>query len=231
MTTHPTPDCHEAEQLLGVSVLGIAEPAEQEAVMAHVAICPRCAATMAELAALPPLLGRLDVSDAEAGLPEAPPELLRRIVAETRAVEARQRSRTRRMVSGAGLAAASLFVLLWLVWPGQDQSSPTASTPVVATATNPGTGVEGVFELTGVSTGTRVSVELDGVSAGLQCQLVAVSDTGEREVAASWVVRYDGHAEFTGNTSLDQDAIANLLIVTIPDGQTLLDVPGSDLSG
>jgi putative zinc finger protein len=231
MTTRPTPACHAIQELLGVSVLGIAEPAEQEAVMSHVATCASCAATMAELAAMPTWLGRLDASEAAAGLPEPRPELLRRIIAETRAVEARHRNRTRLLVSGAGLAAASLFALVLFMWPGGDHGSSTGdpASPGVATATNAGTGVHGVFELTGASTGTGVKVQLDGVHPGLHCRLVAVSTSGQREVAASWAVRYDGRADFTGHTSLPPDEIASLLVVTT-DGDTLLHVPGSDLS-
>lgn len=84
--TNETYDHDRAQADLGVLVLGALDPAEREAVEAHVAGCPECAATVAELAPLPGLLKRVDTSTLDLGAP--PPELLERALTQARAEDA-----------------------------------------------------------------------------------------------------------------------------------------------
>src|SRR4029079_996509 len=80
----PALDCRRVRVLLGVSVLGVADPEDERSVHEHCASCPDCASTRAELDIVVPLLATVSEADATAGLPEPRPELLRRVIAETR---------------------------------------------------------------------------------------------------------------------------------------------------
>ena len=62
---------------------------------------------------------------------------------------------------------------------------------------------------------------LSGVPAEEHCRLVAVSDTGEREVAGSWVATYTGTAVIKGTTAIGMSHLSRLLIETF-DGRELV---------
>jgi hypothetical protein len=234
MTTQPPLlTCREARQVIGVTVLGLAEPDERAALATHIAGCPDCASALDELEALPDLLATVDHEHAAAGLPDPPPELLRRIISETR-VEARTGSRRRRRRLAAGLAAcgvaAASAVLAVGIWGGSNApSAPTATSPVlVASATDPDSHVHGTFTVEDRNTGSEIHLELAGVRPGERCGLIAKGPNGRQEVAGWWVAEYDGDAAVTGHSSLAAADITDLAVVT-RSGRTLLEVPGSDL--
>ena len=232
MTTEPTaPACREARHLMGLVALGLAEPAERAYVHEHCGGCADCAATLDELIALPDLMATVDLEHAEAGLPEPSPELFRRIVAETRAEldEITARSRRRRVAyAGVGLAAASAAVL-GAVWLQGANSQPTGPDVLVASATNAGSHVHASLTVQRVESGSEIRLNLAGVAPGERCRLIAHGTNGAREVAGWWVASYDGAATVTGHTSIQPDEIAGLRVVT-DSGQTLLTVPGADLT-
>lgn len=232
MTTEPmSPVCRETRQLMGLVVLGLAEPAERDEVRDHCAGCVACATTLTELTPLPDLLGTVDREHAEAGLPEPSPELFRRIVAETQTErdELAQRRRRRRVtIAGAGLAAASAAVLGAVLLGGT--GNPAPGPPVLMASTvDAASHVRGSFAVEGVETGSEIELSLSGVAPGERCRLIARGDDGTQEVAGWWVARYDGHATVTGHVSLAPEEISDLSVVT-QSGDTLLQLPSSQLT-
>jgi hypothetical protein len=218
--------------LLGVSVLGLAEPAEEQTVQAHCRDCTDCAAARAELEVVVPLLATVSADDATAGLPEPRPELLRRVIAETRAEERREVRRVgrRRLTLGlgaAGLAAAAALIVIAVPWQPAPDATPTAQ-EFRATAVDPDTGVRGSFTVTAADTGSELWMNLSHVTPGDQCHLVARSVDGQSEVTASWVVDADGKATLMGHTSWPEADIAALKVVD-QDGRVLVHVSQQQL--
>lgn len=213
--------CPRSEESLGALVLGALDPAERDAVEAHVRGCPACSAVLAELAPLPGLLHRVDLGARDV---VAPPELLDRALAVVRGSGASAslaaRRRRRRMALAALATAAAVVAVLSFVLV---QSRPAS---VVVTATSASTHVSARVVVTPTSAGTELALTLDGVTAGQHCQLVAVSRSGQREVAATWVADYEGQADVTGTTSVTRADLARLEVTTT-DGTTLVgvDVP------
>jgi hypothetical protein len=214
--------CAEAKQALGVLVLGALDPAERDAVEAHVAACPGCAAALAEIAPMAGLLHRVRLEGGPPlpqADPPAPPALVDRALARIRFEE--RRDRRRRWVVVAA-AAACLAVLLGGIVVRVHGSSTAA--PVLASGTSATTSVWARVLMTPTDSGTTLDLTLGGVRPGEHCQIVAVSHTGVTDVAASWVAAYDGEAEITGATWLTLNDIQSLR-VTSPDRGTLLEVP------
>ena len=59
-------------------------------------------------------------------------------------------------------------------------------------ATDPGTGVAGTVGLVAKAWGTEVTLDLSKVRGPVECELVAVSKTGERRVVMGWLVPAPG---------------------------------------
>jgi hypothetical protein len=232
-TEVPTLDCRRVRVLLGVSVLGLTQPAEEQTVQEHCAVCADCATARAELEVVVPLLATVTADDAMAGLPEPRPELLRRVVAETRAEERREARAVlrRRLVLGlgaAGLAAAAALVVSAAPWQSEP-APPPAAQKLVATAVDPDTGAQGSFTVTPADTGSQLWMDLSHVTPGDECHLVARSVDGQREVTASWIVGPDGTATLMGHTSWPGQDIAMLSVVD-EEGRVLLRVSQEQLS-
>src|SRR5262245_3186950 len=190
MSADRTLSCREARQLIGVDVLGLAAPLEGRALRQHTAGCDDCARAWDDVRALPDLMSTVDLEHAARGLPEPRPELLERILADSRVVAASERRRRRRRVlvaAIAGAAAAAAIVIPFAVGVSDKSGSDSAASPVlVASATDPATRTHGQFTVRGLDTGSEVSVELSGVAPGERCQLVITGPGGEHEVAAWW---------------------------------------------
>jgi hypothetical protein len=232
MTTEPLATvCRETRQLMGLVVLGVAEPEEQERVRSHSAACPDCASTLDELTPLPDLLSTVDAEHAAAGLPEPRPELLRRIIAETRTELETARRRRRRVVAAVGavgVAAASTLLAVNL-WAGGPDRTDTGNPILVASTSDPTTHVHGWFTVTDRGSGSEIHVSLSGVTPGERCRLIAENFAGSREVAGWWVAEYDGRAAVTGHTSMPAQDISQLSVVT-ESGRSLLVVPRDQLT-
>ena len=172
--------------------LGLLDPADRQAFEEHLAGCPGCAAELAELSDMKGLLTGIDPV---AGPPAEPSEdevvdLVRR-----RALSQRRRVRWQ-----AVLAAAASVVLLAVGAGVGLATAPQSRAPVAqplvalsvhqsatATGANPHTGVAGVAALVKKPFGTQVTLDLK-MKGPLECQVVAVSKTGERTVIATWFV-------------------------------------------
>jgi hypothetical protein len=224
--------CREVELSLGVLVLGALDPTERHQIEEHVAACVRCRDTLAELAGLPGLLNRLDLAQAEAGLPPAPDRLLDAALADVARRRPGLPSGGRGRWWGAlavAAAAAQVATAAVLATRAQDatppQAGPTPSSTVGATVLWDGSSTDGVIHASVVlvpqASGSRLSMSLSGVRSGQRCDLVIESAAGHREVVASWQATYEGAATVTGSTSLAPERVSRMLVTT-PEGDTLL---------
>lgn len=96
----------------GAYILGALAPAERSDFERHLAACPPCRDSIAQLAVLPGLLGRLDPAVA-APAPSAPPSLLPRVLAAMRAQRAARRRRVLALAA-AGVVAAAIAAIVGL---------------------------------------------------------------------------------------------------------------------
>ena len=209
-----TLSCTDARLSLGSYVLGALEHRERADVEAHLAGCPACRDELADLAPLPGLLGRLSIDEALSGPPPVDDAMLDRLLAA--AANSRRKDSRRRILAAAaavGLIAGGTTagVAGWRAshQPDWQRVSATAA------------GVHMDVDLEPVSTGTTLQLWLRGVENGQRCRLIAVSDTGERDVAGSWVVNYSGRATIKGTTSIAHDHLRRLVIRTY-EGDTLV---------
>ena len=232
-------NCADAEIALGALVLGSLDPAEREAVEAHVASCPTCAAALAEIAPLPGLLHRAALSPAELELEPAPQRILDGALARVRAEEAASGSeaeaktkneaplapvvplRRRRLPLLAAAAVAVLALVLGGAWWASTTRAPAT---VTAMGSSAATGVKAKVVMTPTDEGTTLDLTLSGVKPGEHCSLVAVGSDGTTEVTSTWVANYEGEATITGATGISMADIERFDITT-PSGQTLLEVP------
>jgi hypothetical protein len=191
--------CAEARHLLGAYVVGALEEGERDAVRRHLAVCPGCRREYDELAALPEYLGALTIEEVERGPVHAAPEMLDRLLAQVSAERAA--GRRRRLVSLIA-AAAAVFVLAVAAvgfgvgsLSGGGSDSPSQPSAVRLVGGDARTATHAVVQLQPKAWGTAMKLTLSGVPGGRRCELIAVSDDGVREVAASWTVPAGGYDE------------------------------------
>ncbi|WP_354639252.1 anti-sigma factor [Kitasatospora camelliae] len=222
MTPH-----HDGDHVdVGAYVLGVLDPADRDRFEAHLAGCPRCAADVAELGSLEPLLAEL----AEVGGPAEQPsgQLLDRLVGEVSAT--RRRSRVRRL---ALVAVAAVLVVGGpaATWALTDTA---ARQPAVAvqqfSATDPATGVSATVGVSPRKWGSEISLALSNVPGPKSCDLVAVSTRGERQTVTTWSVPPTGYGadaalRTTGGAGLMPGDIDHFEIRTLDDTQLLVTVP------
>ena len=99
-------------------------------------------------------------------------------------------------------------------------------------ATDPGTGVAGTVGLVAKAWGTQVTLDLSKVRGPVECELVAVSKTGERRVVMGWLVPAPGdgvpghpaHLVIAGGTAIPRNDLARV-DVDVVNGRTLLTIP------
>ena len=214
-----TTSCADVRISLGSYVIGSLDARERAEVESHLSSCPACRDDLAELAPLPGLMSRLTTAEAESGPPPVDDAMLERLL--RRAAMARRAAGRRRI-----LAAAAAVVLLAggaVGGVGLWHVTHTAHWQQVSAAA---AGVQMTVDLEPASTGTRLDLWLRGVPRGERCRLIAVSDTGDRDVAGSWEASYHGTATIKGTTSITRTHLRQLRIETY-DGVTLVsaDVP------
>jgi hypothetical protein len=215
---------------VGAYALGLLEEQDRTAFEAHLADCPSCHADLAEFSPLKALLtglGPVDPADhtAEWGVVDL---MSRRAAASRR--------RIRRTVAvgavaclvalGGGLAAGYAFA------PGVPPPGTAVLAGQLHAATNPQTGVTGTVGLVTKAWGTYVTLDLSDVRGPLECELIAVSKTGERRVVTGWVVGVPGdgvpghpaHLLVQGGTAISAADLARFDVIVV-NGKTLLSIP------
>ncbi|WP_329427270.1 zf-HC2 domain-containing protein [Streptosporangium sp. NBC_01495] len=196
---------------VGAYALGILGEPDRTAFSDHLATCPSCTAELRELSGVADALAGIgplrdnDGADADAGTgtggrgPAEVVSLLRRRKAADR------RARRGTFVIGA---AAAVTLVAGGIAVGTSISGESGSVPVGHSAHGPaedayragtplaGTGASGVtggLVLETKGWGTHAVLELRGVKGPLECELIAVSPTGERRVVTGWAVPERGY--------------------------------------
>ena len=209
-----TLSCSDAAVALGAYVLGSLDRSERIALEAHLEFCPHCRDELAELAPLPGLLSRLTVDEAITGPPPVDDAMLERLLAAA--------SRDRRVARHhRWLAAAAAVVVLAGGTTAGIAGWNAAHTKHWQQLSASAGAVHMRIDIEPASTGTTLQLWLRGVSNGERCRLIAISDTGERDVAGSWEATYSGTATIKGTTSIQRSHLSRLVIETY-GGQTLV---------
>jgi anti-sigma-K factor RskA len=212
-------------------VLGALSPAERRDFEHHLEECERCRAAVAELSALPGLLGRIDSerafallqdavearlgdeTDAPAGLPA---DLVQRILARDR----RQRI-GRRAGIVAGLAAAAAVAGIVIV-PGVIAAQPDVDTSLHQVVDSR---LSANVRLTSVGWGTKVEINCsyaaeqgDGAGSGpWTYSLWVIGDDGDESEVSSWKASSGTTARVGGGTALALDDIASIEVRAADD--------------
>ena len=192
---------------LGAYLLGALDPRERAEVEHHLSECRRCRDEVAELAPLPGLMSRITVDEAISGPPPVDDAMLERLL--TAATRERRTAGVRRRL----VAVAAAVVLVGGSLGGVAlYRSATAHTThaVVASAGR----IHMRVEMTAESNGTALTLWLSGVRSEEHCELIAVSDTGAREVAGSWEASYSGTAVIKGTTAIPYSHLRQLVVQT-----------------
>src|SRR5215467_14410808 len=217
---------------IGAYSLGLLEQQDRQAFEAHLAECPACKAELAELSGMSELLsgvGPVEVAD------EQPDETAVVDLVHRRAATQRRQARWRTALA----AAAGIVLLAGGVAVGITTSlgQSALGTNVVLqgprhSATDAATGVHGIVGLLSKPWGTQVTFDLSRIHGPLECQLVAVSKTGQQRVIVGWMVPPHGygvpghpaHLILEGGTSIKQNDLSRI-DVDVVHGRTLLSIP------
>jgi|HubBroStandDraft_6_1064221.scaffolds.fasta_scaffold130480_3 hypothetical protein len=215
---------------VGAYALGLLEDEDSTAFEAHLAHCPSCHAELAEFSPMKALLTGLEPVEAfdhtaERGVVDL---LSRRAAASRRRVRWTVAVGAAACVAALGGGLAAGFAVA--------PSNPPPGTAVLAgqlhSATNPQNGVTGTVGLVTKTWGTYVSLDLADVRGPLECELIAVSKTGERRVVTGWVVGVPGdgvpghpaHLLVQGGTAISVANLARFDVIVV-NGKTLLSIP------
>jgi Putative zinc-finger len=217
---------------VGAYAMGLLEEPDRLAFEDHLAGCPSCAAEIAQLSPMADLLRGIEPVGAPA---EEPPgatvtDLLRR-----RVVAQRRRTRWQAALgaaAGIALIAGGIGIGVATTPSGGSAGSTVTVTGQLHSATDALTGAAGTVGLVSKPWGTQVTLDLSKVRGPLECELVAVSTTGERRVVMGWLVPAAGygvpghpaHLIIEGGTSIPLADLANLT-VDIVNGRALLTIP------
>ena len=206
----------------GAYVLGALAPAERAAFERHLTTCPACRDSVASLAVLPGLLGRLDTATATKTIPpvRVPETLLPRLLKE--AARDRRRRRLRLVlaacVTAIVLAAGTVFAVFLRDRPAET----VTQTPMVAVSE--AIRVTAEVGLSAADTGTLIHMtcrypgEPDGTWTLL---LVVYSRSGDSEQAGSWIATEGQEIALTASTHFRPDEIAHVELQSV-DHTTLL---------
>lgn len=143
----------------------------------------------------------------------------------------RSRSRLRwpsRPAASAALSGALVAVAATGVFVGVQTAGSSPAAVDTVSAANAANGVSGTVEYRPTEWGSWVQVTLKGVPRGDNCVMYAVDGYGNRSVAGSWWVPYDGEQSATipGGVAMQASNIHQFIVETT-NGQVLLTVPVS----
>lgn len=194
---------------LGSYLLGALAPGERREVDAHLTACPRCREELSSYAALPGLLGRLDLEEVAGTTLLPPPSLLPTILA---AVEREREVGRRKLLhwraAAAGLVAAAAVTGILAV-TGRPDSAPDR--PLVAAA---GVVSSGTVSLRSRPWGTELRLRLHDLPAAAGYTAYAVDSRGRRISVARWGPTPQRAADVPGAVPLPPAALASLVVET-----------------
>ena len=230
---------------VGAYSMGLLEERDRREFEDHLAGCAACAAEVAELSPMAALLRGVEPASAAGSEPAAGRELAAGRepgggdVTELLRRRARQQRQRRRWQVALGAAAGIVLIgggigvgIAAAPQDGTPPAPPLALTGQVHSATDPGTGVAGTVGLVAKAWGTQVTLDLSKVHGPAECELVAVSRTGERRVVMGWLVTAPGdgvpghpaHLVLRGGTSIPRNDLSRV-DVDVVNGRTLVSIP------
>ena len=243
-----TAACQHCRELIGGYVLDALEPAERDAVRAHLQTCEPCAREHAELATLPSLLDSVDSVDAAPLRP--PPRLeeavLDRFARESRGMRAggaperdhaegappprrgaRPGRRLRWLVPGlaAAAACAAALALGIALFNGSNDSTGGGGQQarvyrVAMNGAGPTPAAAGEAKLYPGETGTGVHLEVSGLKPkAYDYELWCVRDDGWKISAGTFRVDSTGHADVRLTTAAKPTEYDGLSIQARPTGK------------
>jgi len=215
--------CSETTISLGVYLLGALEPADRAAVDAHLEHCAECRQQLAELAALPSLLERLELADFEptlasddAGLEGLTPseDLYSRVAAQVRDEEAVvRRVRFGRFQKITAAAAAVVVVAGVGIGIAVHQHGSNGTNPANLTVSHKQGPIDMRVQVVDQTSSSTLHVTVSGVPSDEHCRLIAVGTDGSRELAGQWDATYSGWADFTGSTRFSLSNLSRLVLL------------------
>ena len=230
MTTHTD---------VGAYSMGLLEERDRREFEDHLAGCPACAAEVAELSPMADLLRGVEPASATGSEPGADQEPGGGEVTELLRRRARKQRQRRRWQVALGAAAGIVLIGggIGVGLAAAPQDAPPPPPPLALTgqlhsATDPGTGVAGTVGLVAKAWGTQVTLDLSKVPGPAECELIAVSKTGERRVVMGWLVTAPGdgvtghpaHLVIRGGTSIPRNDLSRV-DVDVVNGRTLVSIP------
>ncbi|MBX3195100.1 MAG: zf-HC2 domain-containing protein [Microbacteriaceae bacterium] len=218
-------------------VLGALPPGERREFEDHLEDCARCRSAVAELGAVPGLLGRLDDARAFALL-DAPGEDDSGYAVPTQDLVARVRARDRsqRIVRGirvaAGLAAAAVIAtVLTLAVPTILSPAPAAEVTAELQPADPDVPVEASVRLTSAEWGTRIEMNCayhgaapdpEAGYANPTYAMWVVGRDGSETALSTWTASPGGSVRVDAGTALALADIAEIEVRSATGEQVLL---------
>lgn len=188
---------HSHEGLLGAYALGLLDADERARLEEQIEVCEVCQVELADLRALEAELGEVPAEYFLEGPPEDGELLLQRTLRQVR--QEHSAGQRRRIFLAGAVAAALASVLVgggFFAGKTQNNSDALASRSarlpeegaVTASAADAATKATMVVRLAPASGWVRVNAAVKGLQPGEKCRLIVLSESGEEEIAGSWVV-------------------------------------------
>ena len=241
--SEPAVDAHEYAMWGAAYVLGSLSPAERREFESHMGNCKPCRQAVAEISGMPALLSRLDKDDvaeldehgqAASAPPPPGPELLTSLLHKV----TWRRRRSRVLTWAVAAAAAVVLIAAVLVALRSNPAVPAPEPPpqaspsaLVMTPVTPTT-VSATITLSSHQWGTQIDMnctygpEPENAAheeeAPDQLAMVVVGRDGSQSRLATWISLTGTTATPGGSTSMPIDQIAAVQVVSVDDGNVLL---------
>ncbi len=199
-------DQHDPEQLAAYAI-GLLDSEEARTTEAHVAGCQRCRQELAELHEVDAALRRVPAELFIDGPPPGGELVLQRTLRQVRKERLRGRQRLALVaaavaaLAGVGLGGGVASVALGRSTPSETiataPTTPAAPGSRLLTGFDPSTGARMDVTVIPAAGWVRVNATVVGVPAGERCSVLVVDRSGDRYVAASWLVSPAGEKEGT----------------------------------
>jgi hypothetical protein len=204
-------------------VLGALSPNDRREFELHLAGCPQCAASVAELTVLPGLLAKVPEAEASGTAPDVP-DLLPQLA---RAVSRRRR----RLIAASAIAvAAAVAAVLAIVLPPAFAPTGPVAAQEVTLSQVVASSLHADVELVSVGWGTdirmtcRYAPPADGYPPQASDYAMFVTDdTGASSQIGTWQAKPGSTVKLSGATGLKVDAIRSVQVRSVQDGTVLLE--------
>ncbi len=243
MTTPTTPEQHGVasdpyREWDAAYLLGSLSPAERREYEEHLASCPECGAAVAEIAAVPGILSRLDAQTAlTLDAHPVPDTLLPRLARAVGVERRRRRARTALSAAAASLAAAAAIVAA-VVLPAQlgdtggEGGSTGAAHATLALEQVVPSSLRARVTLSGLAWGTRIDMHCTygpaataapypSAASPREYSLWVTGKDGSSEEVATWTASPGTSADPTATTRMATGEIASV-DVRNADGSVVL---------